>query len=113
MPTITIYTTEVRWAEKIEPLLPELAERTAALLSTPEMALDGTHISIRVVVAHCGLMMSPVELEVTAHAFGQRLERQDEICGDLRQWLLRAEIPNRVWLRLSALGYGYQRNTAV
>jgi hypothetical protein len=107
VPTITIYVRDDSWVQRIERLLTSLAAEAAAQLSTPEMDIDADHISIRVMVTRASRMMSAVEVEISAHAFPSRVQRQDHICGALRVWLAEREIPARVWLQLSELGYGY------
>jgi hypothetical protein len=107
MPTISIYLSGPTWTEPLSALMDDLANEAAKHLSTAELVLDADHISIRLVAVTQARMMSPVELEISAHAFPSRVERQDEICSYLRSWLADRSVPARVWLQLSDLGYGY------
>jgi hypothetical protein len=111
MPSITIFFVDSIWIEPLVSLMDDLADEAAKHLSTADVFLDADHISVRLVEVTRGRMMSPVELEISAHAFPSRVARQDEICAYLRNWLADRSVPARVWLQLSDLGYGYAQKT--
>lgn len=59
-------------------------------------------------------MIAPVEIEITAHAFPERIDKQDEICLRIRDFLkqgLRAQEDIRVWLLLPQLGHSWEKET--
>lgn len=111
MPSITIFFVDSTWIEPLVALMGDLADEAAKHLSTADIILDADHISVRLVEVTWGRMIAPVELEVSAHAFPSRVQRQDDICSYLRDWLADRNVPARVWLQLSDLGYGYAQKT--
>ncbi len=55
-------------------------------------------------------MIADIELEIFAHAFKERVEKQDEICMTIRNHILKNvhELKDvRVWLVLSELGHSW------
>lgn len=55
-------------------------------------------------------MIAELEAEITAHAFGERVDKQDEICLHIRSFLMKkimaADV--RVWLLLPQLGHSWE-----
>ena len=109
MPTVNIYAATATLGNDVAEISDDLATTIATSLSTSGGLLDGAHVSLRVFIPNRSFMIAPIELEITAHAFPERVERQDEICGELRAWLERRLASEcRVWLSLNQLGYGYK-----
>ena len=55
-------------------------------------------------------MIGKVELEIKAHAFRERVEKQDEICNDVRKYIMQKNKSLgdiRVWLILNELGHSW------
>lgn len=106
MPIANVYATR--------DLLPRLSENLTALadkiadeLTTQELLLDRDHISIRLIEL-VGRPIGDVEIELIAHCFPSRVQRQDAICTEIRLFLesqLSRQV--RVWLVLAETGYGY------
>ena len=110
MPTVTIYAEGHQYLEALSPLLPNLRSTVAGLLSTPSWELRPEMISVRMLVTDGGAMIAPIEVELIAAAFPERVARQDEICLAVRDWLRSAEhsLPEvRVWLVLCELGHSW------
>ncbi len=106
MPTINVYAKDrLKEKEIVLKLRPFAAER----LSCGEIRLTEKEISIRFIKVS-GQMIGEVELEVSVHAFKERVEREDEIANELRDFLMK-EFPElgdvRVWLKLSELGHSF------
>ena len=107
MPTINIY--HQNKAEEFEGVVEKLKTFVAEKLSTNDKRLSSEEISIRLINVE-GKMIGDVELEITAHAFPERVERQDDICNEVRQFIQK-EYPSlgevRVWLILAELGHSW------
>jgi len=106
MPTINIYSgKELFEQEIVEGLRPFVAEK----LSRGDVALKSEEISVRFIKSS-GEMIGETELEISAHLFKERVERQDEISNEIRDFLMK-EFPElgdvRVWLKLSELGHSW------
>lgn len=108
MPTITIY----HYADstiELNTLIPELKELAAKELTCGEITLQSTEMSVRI-VSVSGEMIGDVEIEIHAHAFDERVQRQDEICTIIRSFVMeqRPHLRDvRVWLVLSQLGHSW------
>lgn len=110
MPTVNVYVQTEHLGRVIHERTAEFAAEIARCLSTPVAALDETHISMRIFKPAWSTMIAPIEVEIAAHAYVERVDRQDEICGQLRAWLEGSlGLECRVWLALSQLGYGYKQ----
>ena len=55
-------------------------------------------------------MIGEVEVEITAHAFSERVQKQDEICLEVMKYI-QENVPSignvKVWLKLSELGHSW------
>ena len=106
MPTINIYPNkDLPEQEIINKLRPFAAEH----LSCGDIILKPEEVSIRFIKS-TGQMIGNVELEISVHAFKERINRQDEIANEFREFLMK-EFPEigdvRVWLKLSELGHSF------
>ena len=108
MPTVNIFYTEQakEFSDLSKKLKPYLAEK----LSCGDKKLTPEEISIRLIQIDEGDMIGRVEVEIKAHAFKERVEEQDEICNDVRNYIMK-KYPSlgdvRVWLILSELGHSW------
>ena len=107
MPAINIYTRK----EKIEPLesiLSGLRDFAASELSCRDRKLASDEISIRVLVPEASMQKADTELEISAYQYPERVERQDDICLAVKEYL-QENCPQAgsvyVWLSLSELGH--------
>lgn len=106
MPTINIYSskdlTEQAIIDKLRPF-------TAEHLSCGDIKLKPEEVSIRFIKSS-GQMIGDVELEIAVHSFKERVDRQDEIANEFRNFLMK-EFPKlgdiRIWLKLSELGHSF------
>jgi hypothetical protein len=111
VPTTNIYTSDKGFHDSLISLAPELRKLLARELTCGERALAPTEISIRVLSAAGQAMIAPIEVEITAHAYGDRAARADKICLLVREFL-KQQIPSvedvRVWLILAELGHSWE-----
>jgi len=108
MPTINLYSHDGKFESKT---IDGLKKLTAELLSTETFKLPPEHMSIRpIAVAETTYMIAPVECDILAANFEERIKKQDEICNSVRTYLLAhiAWIKDaRVWLPLSELWHSF------
>jgi len=109
MPLVNVYYTEDSREILLNELSLELKKFIASKLSCGEIDLKSEEVSVRL-IKPAGSMIAPIELEIFAHEFEERVRKQDEICNEVRKFLLN-KIPNvediRVWLILSQLGHSW------
>lgn len=90
--------------------LDDLKELVAKELTCGDIQLKTDEITIRLVETPAKGMIADIELEIFAHAFKERIEKQDEICMTIRNHILK-NVPElkdvRVWLVLSELGHSW------
>ena len=108
MPAINIYSRDgifnpifITWLKEI----------TAKLLSCDALTIQAEHISVRPFsVSETTYMIAPVECDILAANFEDRIKRQDDICNSIRIYLLEniAWIEDaRAWLPLSELWHSF------
>jgi len=110
MPTVNIYFEEDDDIRKLSVIASQLREYLADKLSCSSKKLTPSEISLRFIKTNGGKMIAGVELEITAHAFPERVERQDEICREVADYI-KEKIPTikelQVWLKLCELGHSW------
>lgn len=108
MPTVNIFHTEK--TNELNDLSNKLKPYFAEKLSCGDIILTPEEVSIRLVLIDGGDMIGNVEVEIKAHVFKERVEKQDEICNDVRNYIMK-KYPSlgdvRVWLILSELGHSW------
>lgn len=108
MPTVNLYQYDDSKID-LSPRVPFLKQLVARELTCGELAITESEISVRI-LSVSGAMIGDVEIEIHAHAFEERVKKQDDICRDIRSALLDVE-PDikdiRVWLMLSELGHSW------
>lgn len=110
MPTVTVYTDERAAKEHLKPILSSLRKFTAQILSCGDRALEPEEISIRVVSTSISEMIAPIEIEIIAHHYPERIEAADKICLSIRAFVkeqLSSATDVRVWLLLTELGHSW------
>ena len=110
MPTVTVYTSDRDHLGALTELAPKLKRFVAEQLTSAEFELTPDAVSIRILLAEGSAMIAPVEVEMTAHAFTDRLEAQDEICRNVMDFIKSqdASLRNvRAWLILCQLGHSW------
>jgi hypothetical protein len=110
MPTVNIYHCDSTIADIFANFAQELRELLASELSCGARRLNSDELTVRLLQVKNLAMIAPVEIEITAHAYDDRLARADEICLAVREFV-RDKIPRledvRVWLILSELGHSW------
>jgi hypothetical protein len=110
MPTVNIYCKNEKDHSRLKPFLFKLKTYLAEALTCDNIKLVSGEISIKLVSADGEQMMGDIEIEITAHAFPARVEKQDEICkkttayvkqalpylGDVKTWLLLGQLGHSV-----------------
>lgn len=108
MPTVNIYSYSEP-SEALKGIIDDLKTLLAKELTSSELPLSPGEISVRCLQVS-GQMIGAVEIEIHAHAFPDRVARQDAICNTVRSFVLE-RLPNigdvRVWLILSELGHSW------
>ncbi|MBC7996693.1 MAG: hypothetical protein IAF58_02050 [Leptolyngbya sp.] len=110
MPTVNIYVSEEGKHEDLVSLLPDLRLKVAQQLTSVERHLKEDEISIRVIRTFAGTMIAPLEIEINAHAYPDRITRSDEICLRIQEFVLervKSILDVSVWLSLSELGHSF------
>lgn len=109
MPTVNVYA-NARHIETLSEFSPELKICVAEQLSCGEYELTADAVSIRMITVERNAMIATVEIEMTAHAFPERVVRQDEICLNVTRFVKNAS-PSladvRAWLILCELGHSW------
>ena len=110
MPTVNVYHKDKNDFDVLISFAPKLKELIAKQLSYGDKKLTSDEISIRFISVEGDAMIGNVELEITARTFKERVEKQDEICRKVREYIMK-EIPSlgdiRVWLKLCELGHSW------
>lgn len=109
MPTVNIFSKNTN-QEELNKLSAELKPFIAKKLTCGDIKLTQEEISIRIIYIEGGNMIGKVEIEIKAHAFKERIEKQDEICNEVRKYIMnkyKSLGDVRVWLILSELGHSW------
>ncbi|GEM_PF-993726 len=109
MPTANIYFSGQDNVEALQALIPDLKTYLAQELSCSDISLTSEEISIRFITNTGPNMIGDVEVQISAHSFPERIQKQDQVCLDVMKWLQdRTEVKNiKVWLQLSKLGHSW------
>lgn len=111
MPTVNIFYKD----SKKEPILRSLAsglrDYIANELTCGDIQLKPSEVSVRFIKVVGGEMIGAVEVEIAAHSFTERINKQDEICRNTVNYIQK-EKPSlgevKVWLQLSELGHSWK-----
>jgi hypothetical protein len=110
MPTVNIFYTNAAQYSPLMSLAPDLKKYLAKELSCGDIELTPEEVSIRLLETINAGMIADLEVEVTVHAFEERIKKQDEIANNIREYLLSKGIPAkdiRVWVLLPQLGHSW------
>ena len=110
MPTINIFFDDNEIQSQLSELTSQLKEYVAQQLTCGDIELNSDEVSVRLLKNSGKGMLAPIELEISAAAFKERVDRQDEICLDVQKFLLdKLSVPDiKVWLILSELGHSWK-----
>ena len=110
MPIVNTYYTSDEHKNTLTAKVQELKEYFAEVLTCGDISLKANEITMRLISTSSDGMIAPLETEIFAHAFKERVDRQDEICLEIRKHLMQL-LPTlsdvRVWLVLSELGHSW------
>lgn len=110
MPTVNIYFLERTNTKDLQSLISDLKTFLAEKLTCGDIKLTPEEISVRFIYISGGKMIGNVELEITAHAFPERVKKQDKICLDVMNYI-KEKVPSvgdvKVWLKLCELGHSW------
>lgn len=110
MPTINVFSTADSVLKEFDEITEDLKTFLANELSGSAIKLGNDEISVRLIKTTGSGMLAEAELEITAHAFKERVDRQDDICLKVRQFLKQRISADelRVWLLLPELGHSWE-----
>ena len=110
MPTVNVFLKDENAYQELEKLTNQLKKYVAEQLTCGDIKLDSNEVSIRFLQARGKGMLAPVELEITAAAFKERVEKQDEICLNIQKFILdETDLTDvKVWLILTELGHSWK-----
>jgi len=104
MPTVNIFYQDTEQEPKLAALTSQLKEYIAQELTCDDIKLTPKEVSVRLVHVHGDGMLGSIEIEITAHAFAERVKQQDQICLNIVNYVKKqgsslGEV--KVWLILS------------
>ncbi len=110
MPTVNVYSLKQTNIKDLQGIIPNLKTFLAEKLTCGDIKLTPEEITIRFIDVNGGEMIGDVELEITAHAFQERIDKQDKICLDVMNYI-KEKVPSvgdvKVWLKLCELGHSW------
>lgn len=110
MPTLNVFYND-ELPKELDALTHSLKEYVAKELTCGDIKLKPDEVSVRFISSKGQGMLAPVEIEITAAAFKDRVEKQDEICLNIQKFIL-DKISSlqdvKVWLILSELGHSWK-----
>ena len=111
MPTVNMFYGKESHGSLIVEAINPLKEFIAKELSCSDITLGPDEVSIRVLRSLGHGMLGDVEMDMTAAPFKERIDRQDEICLNVRSFALE-QLPDisevKVWLNLHELGHSWE-----
>jgi hypothetical protein len=111
MPIVNTYYTNDEDKNALVASAQELKEYFASILTCGDIRLKPNEITVRLLSSEPNGMIAPLEIEILAHAFKERVDRQDEICLETRKKIMQL-FPDlsdvRIWLVLSELGHSWE-----
>ncbi len=110
MPTINIFYNDAGFEAELKKVTASLKKYAAEQLTCGDIELSPDEVSVRFLKNESDGMLAPVELEISAAAFKERVDKQDQICLNIQKLLLnKLQIPDiKVWLILSELGHSWE-----
>jgi hypothetical protein len=111
MPTVNIYSADEGLNDSLTAMLSELRGLIARELTCGEKRLMPHEVSLRLIPVTGSLTISPIEIEIFAHAYRARIEQANNICLLVREFV-KEQLPLvadvRVWLVLAELGHSWE-----
>ncbi len=111
MPTVNIFYSDKNLSKQLDDLVKPLKECVAQQLTCGDIRLNSNEVSIRFITTSGSGLLAPLEVEITAASFKERVEKQDAICLNIQNFILE-KINSlkdvKVWLILSELGHSWE-----
>ncbi len=110
MPTVNVFYND-DLPKEFEEFTSSLKKFVADQLTCGDIKLESDEVSVRLISSHGNAMLAPVEVEITAAGFKERVEKQDQICLNIQKFILDRAISLKdvkVWLILSELGHSWE-----
>jgi len=110
MPAVNLYFNDDKYVAQLEKITPALKQFVADQLTCNDISLGPGEVSVRLLPARGKGMLAKVELDIFAAPYKERIDKQDEICLNVRQFVLdRVEglEDAKAWLILSELGHSW------
>jgi hypothetical protein len=110
MPTINLYFNDEKHLAQLKAATQQLKQYVADQLTCKDISLGPGEVSLRLLPAQGKGMLAEVELDIFAAPFLERIEKQDEICLNVRQFILEhvdGLADAKAWLILSELGHSW------
>lgn len=119
MPTANVYYSDWCATARLPHIAPKFKDYIAHKLTCGDIKLRQNEVTVRFIkvnpiptvevkgIGFVDDMLGDLEVDITAHAFPDRIRDKDKICADVKKWLRKeAKVKNpRVWLRLCELGH--------
>jgi hypothetical protein len=110
MPAVNLFFNDDKYVERLEKITPSLKQFVADQLTCKDINLGPGEITVRLLHSAGSGMLAKVELDIYAAPYQERVEKQDEICRDVRQFILDhvdALEDAKAWLILTELGHSW------
>lgn len=111
MPAANFYVSEDKTIEQLNKHGEKIRTYLSERLSCGGRALRAAEVSLRFIkTASLGLQIAPLEVEILAHAYPERVREQDLICREIAAFLQNLDpgLPaSHVWLALCELGHSW------
>ena len=111
MPIVNTYFTKEKHLVQLEGMTPDLKTYVAEQLTCKDITLNSGEVSVRLIKALGEGMLADIEMAVAAAPYQERVDRQDEICLNIREFVLNhieGLEDAKVWLALSELGHSWE-----
>jgi hypothetical protein len=111
MPTVNTFFQDESYVAHLEAMTPGLKDLVAKELTCGDRKLDSREVTVRLIHSTGKGMMTDVEMDITAAPYKERIDRQDEICLTVREFVLDhigGLEDAQVWLNLNELGHSQE-----
>jgi hypothetical protein len=111
MPTVNVFYHNEEHEPQLVAATNPLKEFVAEQLTCGDISLAPDEVSVRILRSIGNGMLADVEMDMTAAAYSERVEKQDEICLNVRTFAM-GQMPDvsdmKVWLNLHELGHSLE-----
>lgn len=110
MPVLNLFINDEKYVEQLEKTTPALKQFVADQLTCKDISLGPGEVTVRLLRSAGSGMLAKVELDIYAAPYQERIDKQDEICLNVRQFVLdhvEGLEDAKAWLILSELGHSW------